>query len=275
MRLILVLCLGTFISSAPAPQRIRQIDFLWQNSQDDETPASVQPVEQSTVEPKVTATKITDPRKSVPVREEEEEEEADVQEETREPSPTASPLNSEQEKSVDEPDDSENSERNEDASSERNQENEDHTEAVEEGTTERAIIDTTIRVYDEEEENDKNTEKEEEHTEHEQKQEQAEDQEPEQEQQQLSNQEDEKQGQGQQTNLRSDSYQYDDESFERQLQEDRTESQMTTTVPPESNPEITVTDAGFDIEVKGGTLVVDKDTFENLNREKPGKSKIC
>ncbi|XP_029714774.2 ABC transporter F family member 4-like [Aedes albopictus] len=266
MKLLIVLCLGTLVFSAPASQERRNIDFLWQKNQDDETPASVRPVESSTVEPKVTATKITDPRTSVPVREEEEE--ADVQEELREPSPTASPLNSEQAETDTESDVSDHSEQNEetgdDADSERNQESEDQTEANEVATTERAIIDTTIRVYDEEEENGKSDREEEDQKEREPQEEQVD----EQEQQKSSDQEDVERVEEQQTEM-DDSYQYDDASLEHQLQEVRTEDQITTTKAPESNTETTVsdviTDAGFAVSIKGVTVVLDNDTYENLN----------
>lgn len=229
MKLLIVLCLGTLALSAPAPQNRNPIDFLYD---DDETQASVRPVEVNTVEPKVTATKISDPRKPGQVVEQDEEEhgEADVQE--KEPSPMASPLNLEMNESTD-------SEASAQVNETDNDDLENQNKSESSGSKDSAVTDTTIRVYDEDEVNG-TTEKEER---------------PEEEQEQEQEQE-----QDQEQAAMDDSYQYDDESFERVFQSGESPKYTTTAASePDSGKQAINEDPIVDPNL--GTQVVENGSY--------------
>lgn len=253
MKLIIMLCLGTLALSAPAPQRRNQIDFLYD---DDETQASVRPVEVNTVEPKVTATKISDLREPAPVFEEEEEEEVDNQE--KENSPMASPLNLEQNESenqdpsVDEIDGSENL---------------NNTESSVTSRTDSAVTDTTIRVYDEDEVNEQSEDEERPEKEQTQDQEntQEQDQAEEQDLEHEWNQEQDNKQENEQDQARNnkinqkaeinDSYQYDDESFEK---EKESFEKPVTAVPQPTALQPGLNDV-LNVELNHGTKVEEKE----------------
>lgn len=245
MKLLIVLCLGTLTLSAPAPQKRNQIDFLFD---DDETQASVRPVESSTVEPKVTASKISDPRKPAPVFEREEvdeEEEANVQE--QEPSPIASPLNLE-------PGESDNSEPSVRVNETDNDdlENKNETKSTTTDSTDSSMTDTTIRVYDDDEV-DGTTQKEERL---EQDNEQGEEQEQEQDREldQASIDENDQKA------VVNDSYQYDDESFEKEYQSEESPEKTTTAIPEPSYAEPT-TNGDLNVGLNHETQIAEKGSF--------------
>lgn len=134
------------VESAPAPQSQKPIDFLLDLNQDvleKEVPASVKPISLA----QVGTTTEKNSREPAPVF----EGQADVQEIPREPSPTASQLNTSRDE-VEDQDFKDNDDRldSEDESEQQEQ------QLISKDNEEDNKEDTTIRVYGDEDENDEN-----------------------------------------------------------------------------------------------------------------------